>query len=175
MEQQILNYPNHFFSDGILYRGENVKRVIKPDDKGLYKVRYKSEDHFLTIGELLTAPSKKSSSRDDKYYSVTSVCKSHGLSQYRYKQYIAKQGINVDSLTPKEQEPYIIEFRDYLDRRLSKDSVSKQVKVICDSAPVNFLSYKNWLRRRNIRLLNLEIEEHQEKVSEFFDTYKRRK
>jgi len=46
-------YTNHIIENGIVYRGITTKRIIKPDKNGKYKIKYKGEETYHTLDELL--------------------------------------------------------------------------------------------------------------------------
>ena len=93
MEMQIQNYPNHMIEDGIVYRGTTTKRVVKPDPEGIYRIRYKQNDFYHTINELVTGvprkvEAKKKEPRQNDRPTVKSLCKEYGIATSTYYKWL---------------------------------------------------------------------------------------
>jgi len=46
-------YKNHTYENGVMTRGHTTKRVIKPNSKGIYKIRCKREIEYLTVDDIM--------------------------------------------------------------------------------------------------------------------------
>jgi hypothetical protein len=51
--QKTIIYKNHTYENGVMTRGHATKRVIKPNAKGIYKIRCKGEVEHLTIADIM--------------------------------------------------------------------------------------------------------------------------
>ena len=51
---RLREYPNHFIENGILYRGEKTRRVVKVDENGFCNIKYKNITVRTKIESLAT-------------------------------------------------------------------------------------------------------------------------
>ena len=179
----IKDYPNHTIENNILYRerGRGNRTIIKPNDKGVYKVRYRQEDHFLTLGQILNPESETElilkNQSDQKRAKIEKeifnkrlgeLCRQNSCSIVDYRVYINKNKnyASLEDFTLSQHKEILSSIGVKLERFY--------VYELCKDAEVPYNSYKSYLRQKGFESGLMTKQEHLDVIAEYKEHRKKK-
>jgi hypothetical protein len=171
-EHTINKFPNHVLVDGILYRGQRQRTLVKPVN-GKYKIRSKGIEYNLTLKELILPMysitdqvdndiKAKTRVKTDDQKNRNDICKDYNVSFTTFKEWLKRRKIDIDDLTMDQ----IVEK---LKEREYKIKLKKATSIpfLCEKEGVNYRSYQNYLRNRNLKIGEISYYGHIKMIAEF--------
>ena len=182
----IVSYPNHIYINNTLYIGTQfTKKVVKPDSDGYYKIRYKREDHYHTLEELLSGkiaprmekpkikpkpiekpkkePIEKPKKKSKGVFSLgelSDLCEELGVNSSGYKNYLYRQKISYTQITEQGHRIKIEEFKNYL-----AGNRESSVQKLCREYDVHYYTYRQYMYSRGFKLS--DISDHRKSIIEY--------
>ena len=171
-EHIIGKFQNHLLVDGVLYRGHKQRTLVKPVN-GKYKIRYRGEENFYTLDELLGINKKPSLEIEKKKYipkrnrceTMTSVCKEFGTNPTTAKKWFTKNSIIME-VNDLEKLRDQMRYRTEMIRKKQLTSVPN----LCKMYDVDYRGYQVYLRKLKLQINELSRYGHEKMIQEFKDS-----
>jgi len=166
-------YSNHFLENGVLYRGEMTKAVVRPNKDGLYNIRYQRENFFYTKEELLDPRKPKPTITTERknYYTpraprVTkmSLCRDYKIDISSYYKRLKLLGLDNATMNIADHKIQIPAYREFLD-----DKKKNCITNICKRFDVKYSSYRDHLKSSGIEYSDLTAIAHETHVKAYRD------
>jgi hypothetical protein len=166
----IEKYTNHTIENGKIYRGTSTRRVIQPDSNGVYKIRFKQEDHYHTLEELLhpvqkDPPKKKYVSKKRNMVDGTfkALLIKYNTDRSVYTRWLSKnRQQEISDLTYEEHEVVLSDRRDAIDLKRATN-----IKELCDGLGVNYNGYRTHVRNQGLVYSELKPIDHRRYIDEY--------
>jgi len=166
-------FSNHYLENGVLYRGEMSKTIVKPVD-GQYRVRFKRKDYFYTADELhgvrpIERPKFNGvvKIKEENNKTLNKLCKDFNTCSTVYRKWCRANGysnMNESKMT-LEDHTKILKIREEAVKKAEQNNITN----LCRKFDVTYDAYRAYLRKDGKKPKEMSIEQHEVSIKKYRD------